>query len=104
MGLATLKDYLSDWTLDGRTRSHVADTVLALAETSIRISELVARGSLGGRLGQIVSKAGEFDEQKEIDLLTNGMIAEALKAAGGQPRRIRMDQTAQPIENVSARQ
>ncbi|MBN9290726.1 MAG: class 1 fructose-bisphosphatase, partial [Hyphomicrobium denitrificans] len=72
MGLATLKDYLSDWTLDGRTRSHVADTVLALAETSIRISELVARGSLGGRLGQIVSKAGEFDEQKEIDLLTNG--------------------------------
>ncbi|CEJ87313.1 D-fructose-1,6-bisphosphatase protein [Hyphomicrobium sp. GJ21] len=81
MGLATLKDYLSDWTLDGRTRSHVADTVLALAETSIRISELVARGSLGGRLGQIVSKAGEFDEQKEIDLLTNGMIAEALKAA-----------------------
>lgn len=81
MGLATLKDYLSDWTLDGRTRSHVADTVLALAETSIRISDLVARGALGGKLGQVVSRAGEFDEQKEIDLLTNGMIAEALKAA-----------------------
>ena len=81
MGLATLKEYLSDWTLEGRTRGHVADTLLALAETSIRISELVGRGELGGKFGKVVSRAGEFDEQKEIDLLTNSMIAEALKSA-----------------------
>ncbi len=45
MGLATLQEYLSDWTLEGRTRSQVADTLLALAETSTRISEVVGRGA-----------------------------------------------------------
>jgi len=81
MGLATLDEYLSDWTLEGRTRGHVAATLRALAETSISISSLVSRGALGGKFGKVVSRAGEFDEQKEIDVLTNGMIAEALKAA-----------------------
>jgi fructose-1,6-bisphosphatase I len=79
MGLATLQEYLSDWTLEGRTRSQVADTLLALAETSTRISEVVGRGALSGKLGRVVSRAGEFDEQKEIDLLTNNMITEALR-------------------------
>jgi fructose-1,6-bisphosphatase I len=81
MGFATLEEYLSDWTLEGRTRGQVAETVLALAQTSIRISELVGRGPLGGKFGRVVSRAGEFDEQKEIDVLTNSMIADALKAA-----------------------
>ena len=80
MGFVTLQEYLSDWTLEGRTRVQVADAVVALAETSIRISELVGRGPLGGTLGRVVSHAGEFDEQKEIDLLTNSMIADALKS------------------------
>src|SRR5262245_15927678 len=79
MGLATLREYLSNWTLEERKRVQVADTLLALAETSIRISEVVGRGALGAKLGRVVSRAGEFDEQKEIDLLTNGMITEALK-------------------------
>ncbi|HVZ05492.1 class 1 fructose-bisphosphatase [Hyphomicrobium sp.] len=81
MGLATLNEYLSAWTLEERTRVQVADTVLNLAETSVRISELVGRGALGGKLGRVVSRAGEFDEQKEIDLLTNDMIAAALKSS-----------------------
>src|SRR6186997_1323477 len=55
MGLATLKEFLTDWTLEGRTRGAVAETVLALA--------------------------GESDEQKEIDVVANNMIAEALKSA-----------------------
>jgi fructose-1,6-bisphosphatase I len=81
MGLATLQEYLSNWTLEERKRVQVADTVLALAETSVRISEVVGRGALSAKLGRVVSRAGEFDEQKEIDLLTNSMIAEALKTA-----------------------
>jgi fructose-1,6-bisphosphatase I len=80
MGLATLQEYLSDWTLEGRMRGQVADTLLALAETSARISEIVGRGALSGKLGRVVSRAGEFDEQKEIDLLTNSMITEALRS------------------------
>jgi fructose-1,6-bisphosphatase I len=80
MGLATLKEYLSNWTLDGRTRGQVADTVLAIAEASVHLSEVVARGALGAKLGRVVARAGEFDEQKEVDVLANGMIIDALKA------------------------
>src|SRR6185295_14696680 len=81
MGLATLKEFLTDWTLEGRTRGAVAETVLALAETSTRLSEFVGRGALGGKLGRVVARAGESDEQKEIDVVANNMIAEALKSA-----------------------
>ena len=80
MGLATLKEYLSNWTLDGRTRGQVADTVLAIAEASVRLSEVVARGALGAKLGRVVARAGEVDEQKEVDVLANDMFIEALKA------------------------
>ncbi|MBY0562073.1 class 1 fructose-bisphosphatase [Hyphomicrobium sp.] len=80
MGLATLKEYLSNWTLDGRTRGQVADTILAIAEASVRLSEVVARGGLGAKLGRVVARRGEFDEQKEVDVLANDLIIEALKA------------------------
>lgn len=79
MGLATLKEYLSNWTLDGRTRGQVADTVLAIAEASVRLSDVVARGALGAKLGRVVARAGEFDEQKEVDVLANDIFVEALK-------------------------
>jgi fructose-1,6-bisphosphatase I len=79
MGLPTLKEYLANWTLDGRTRGHVADTVIAIAEASIRLSEIIGRGSLDNRLGRVVARAGQFDEQKEIDLLANDLIIGALK-------------------------
>jgi fructose-1,6-bisphosphatase I len=79
MGLATLKEYLSDWTLEGRTRGNVAETVLALAETSVTLSELVGQGALAGKFGRVIARAGQNDEQKEIDVLANNMIAEALK-------------------------
>lgn len=79
MGLPTLKEYLSNWTLDGRTRGQVAETVLALAEASAGLSELIGRGALGNKLGRVVARAGEIDEQKEIDVLANNTIAEALK-------------------------
>lgn len=81
MGLATLKEYLSDWTLEGLKRTQVAETVLALADASIELSERVGRGALGGKLGAVVARAGEHDEQKEIDLLANKMILEALRSA-----------------------
>lgn len=80
MGLATLKEYLSNWTLDGRTRGQVADTVLAIAEASVRLSEVIARGALGAKLGRVVARAGEFDEQKEVDVLANDIFIETLKA------------------------
>lgn len=79
MSLPTLKEYLSNWTLEGRTRGQVAETVLALAGTSVSLSELIGRGALDNRLGRVVARAGEFDEQKEIDVIANNLVAEALK-------------------------
>ncbi len=79
MGLPTLKEYLSNWTLEGRTRGQVAETVLALAEASIDLSELIGRGALGAKLGRVIARAGELDEQKEIDILANDLIVDALQ-------------------------
>ena len=80
MGLPTLQEYLSNWTLDGRTRGQVAETVLALAAASAGLSELIGRGALANKLGRVVARAGEIDEQKEIDVLANNIIVEELKA------------------------
>ena len=80
MGLPTLKEYLSNWTLEGRTRGQVADTILAVADASVRLSEIIGRGSLDNRLGRVISPAGARDEQKEIDVLANDLIVEAMKA------------------------
>lgn len=75
----TLTTFLDDWALGGATRGGIAKTVLALAGSSIEISELVAKGRLAGSLSQVTARAGEFDEQKEIDLRANQSIVAALK-------------------------
>jgi len=60
-------------------RGQVADVVLALASASVRLSEIIGKGSLDNRLGRVVARPGQLDEQKEIDLLANDLITEALK-------------------------
>lgn len=81
MGLTTLAAYLSDWALGGTTRQGVARTVEALAASSVDIAELVSKGRLAGSFGRVVARAGEFDEQKEIDVVANDSIIAALKDA-----------------------
>lgn len=77
----TLTTFLDDWALGGATRGGVSKTVLALAASSVEISELVAKGRLAGSLSQVTARAGEFDEQKEIDVRANQSILAALEAA-----------------------
>jgi fructose-1,6-bisphosphatase I len=81
MGVTTLSSYLADWALEGATRAGVARTVEALAASSIEMAELVAKGRLAGTFGRVTARAGEFDEQKEIDVLANESILLALKSA-----------------------
>jgi fructose-1,6-bisphosphatase I len=81
MSMTALSTYLSDWALGVTTRLGVAKTVEALAGSSIDIAELVAKGALAGRLGRVTARAGEFDEQKEIDVLANDAIIAAAKTA-----------------------
>ena len=77
----TLREHLDNWALGGRSRSNVADTVYRLAETSIEMAARVSKGALGGKLGTVVARAGEFDEQKEVDVIANNAILAALKDA-----------------------
>ena len=77
----TLEAYLADWSLQISQRKAIASTVLALAGASVETSELVARGPLAGELSSVTARAGEFDEQKAIDVLANDLILNALKQA-----------------------
>jgi fructose-1,6-bisphosphatase I len=79
MTAVTLKDFLDAWTLDEDTRRAIAVTVLALADTSISMSELVSKGTLAGELARPVGREGQLDEQKEIDVLANTAIIETLR-------------------------
>lgn len=77
----TLEQYLKDWTLDGATRGAVSATVQAIARSSIAVSGLVSKGALAGKLGRVTARAGEFDEQKEIDVIANDSLIAELRAA-----------------------
>ena len=81
LGPVPLKTFLDDWALELQTRTAVAATILALSETAIDMSARVAKGALLGRLGRVTARQGEFDEQKEIDVLANDAIIAALEAA-----------------------
>ena len=81
MTVTTLSSYLADWALKGATREGVARTIDALALSSIGIAELVSKGRLAGSFSRVTARAGEFDEQKEIDVLANDSILAALKTA-----------------------
>lgn len=76
-----LKEFLSNWALGGQARTAISDAILALADVSAGLSELAGRGALEGKYGRVVARAGQLDEQKEIDVLANNMIVDGLKAA-----------------------
>lgn len=77
----SLTNYLSEWSLDGTKRTAVAKTVEAIAAASVIIGERVAKGALSGSLTRVTARAGEFDEQKEIDVFSNDAILASLKEA-----------------------
>lgn len=78
-GSVTLDQYLQSWAMELAARLSVAEVIKALAAASIGMAERVSKGALLGRLGRVTARAGEFDEQKEIDVLANDAIIKALK-------------------------
>ncbi len=81
MDHVTLENYLAQWVQGVSARTAIADTVAKLALASVETSELVAKGALAGELSKVTARAGEFDEQKAIDVIANEKILEALKGA-----------------------
>lgn len=77
----TLAAYMNAWAGSRPARVAVAATVSALAGVSAGIADLLGQGALAGPMGRATGKRGDVDEQKEIDVLTNDRIVEALKDA-----------------------
>ncbi len=77
----TLQDHLSRWSQADDVRRDVASTVLALAGAGIKISELLAAGPLAGALAEIRGHHADGDSQKELDVIADDLVREALTAA-----------------------
>ncbi|MCE1237015.1 MAG: class 1 fructose-bisphosphatase [Hyphomicrobiales bacterium] len=73
---------LEAWAGGDASRAEVATTVAVLARACGEIAALVAKGPLAGALGASRgADNGGGDEQKELDVLCDTTIREALKAA-----------------------
>jgi fructose-1,6-bisphosphatase I len=77
----SLAAYFAGWAANRPARLAVAAAVDALAAVSIEIAELVGQGALAGPLGQSTGKRHDTDDQKEIDVLANNRIVDALRGA-----------------------
>ncbi len=78
----SLNDYLADWAGSDARRRAVAETVLALAAAGARISGLIARGPLAGSMADVIGVHDSGgDTQKKLDVITNDLVMEALKAS-----------------------
>jgi fructose-1,6-bisphosphatase I len=61
-------------------RRAVAVAINALANASIEISELIARGALAGITGRAQGRNADGDEQKDLDVRADQIIRHALKS------------------------
>jgi len=77
----TLENHLAAWASRDLRRSQVAVTLIAVADACRKISELVGAGPLAGSLGAIRGSHGVGDDQKELDLLANHILLQALRKA-----------------------
>lgn len=77
----TLQDHLDRWSQADDSRRDVASAVLALTGAGIRISELLAAGPLAGALAAVRGHHADGDSQKELDVIADDMLREALRAA-----------------------
>jgi fructose-1,6-bisphosphatase I len=79
--LQTLAEYYAAWAAGRPAREAVATTLRELAGVAAEFAALLSRGALVGHLGRATGKRGEVDEQKEIDVLTNDRIVDAMRLA-----------------------
>ena len=76
-----LKAYLHNWVGDDTARGEIAATIACLGEACIRIAALVRQGALAGALGGVTGKQSGVDPQKQVDVLANDIVAEAVQKA-----------------------
>jgi len=71
---------LAAWLAKEPADAALKDVVTAIADTCSGISRVVASGALSGSLGAAGSTNVQDEEQKKLDVITNDMLSDALKA------------------------
>jgi fructose-1,6-bisphosphatase I len=71
---------LAAWLAKEPADAALKDVVKTLADTCAGISRVVASGALSGSLGAAGSTNVQDEEQKKLDVITNDMLSDALKA------------------------
>lgn len=71
---------LGAWLAAEPANAAVKDVVATIAATCAEISRVVASGALSGSLGAAGSTNVQDEEQKKLDVITNDMLSDALKA------------------------
>ncbi len=74
--LPTLEDYLAAQA----GNAAVAETVRSVAAACVQISRVVALGAVGGSLGASGTVNVQDEEQKQLDVITNDILSDALMA------------------------
>ncbi|AZS21620.1 MULTISPECIES: class 1 fructose-bisphosphatase [unclassified Caulobacter] len=73
---------LGAWLAAEPADAALKDVITTIAVTCAEISGVVASGALSGSLGAAGSTNVQDEEQKKLDVITNDMLSEALKACG----------------------
>lgn len=81
MSFKSLQDHLEGWAAEDSMRRAVSQSVLALAGAGIAISELVAVGPLAGAMAAVRGYHEDGDSQKELDVVADRMVRDALLTA-----------------------
>lgn len=71
---------LAAWLAKEPADAALKDVVTTIAKTCADISRVVASGALSGSLGAAGSTNVQDEEQKKLDVITNDMLSDALKA------------------------
>ncbi len=71
---------LAAWLAKEPADAALKDVVTTIADTCAGISRVVASGALSGSLGAAGSTNVQDEEQKKLDVITNDMLSDALKA------------------------
>ena len=77
----TLEMFVSTWAGGDAGKGQVAETLKVIAEGCVAISTLIARGPLAGDMAQVRGGNADGDAQKELDIVCNDLMVEALKSA-----------------------
>jgi len=77
----TLDHFLGATAREGRQERALCDTIAAIAEAVIGISQRISMGALAGRMGDQTAVHGDGDVQKALDLFGHNKVMVALAQA-----------------------